>query len=121
MCHQGQSQNLWFWWLDILPPARNLRTDSRFALLFQDCLLTKIDEKLPFTGHVSGTFQQFYFVERFLAAGYLMGTQEVIISNPKRDAVDSTILCTIAAGNAVGFLESTVQTLDELLERAEFF
>ena len=35
--------------------------------------------------------------------------------------MDSTILCTIAAGNAVGFLESTVQTLDELLERAEFF
>ena len=89
--------------------------------MFQDCLLTKIDEKLPFTGHVSGTFQQFYFVEGFFAAGYLMGTQEVIISNPKRDAVDSTILCTIAAGNAVGFLESTVQTLDELLERSEFF
>ena len=104
-----------------MPPTRNLRTDRRFALLFQDCLLAKVDKELPFTGHVSGTFQQFYFVEGFFAAGYLMGTQEVIISNPKRDTVDSAILCTIAAGNAVGFLERTVQTLDELLERAEFF
>ena len=89
--------------------------------MFQDCLLTKINEKLPFTGHVSGTFQQFYFVERFFAAGYLMGPQEVIISNPKRDTVDSTTFCTIAAGDAVGFFEGTIQVLDELLEGAEFF
>ena len=50
-----------------------------------------------------------------------MRAQEVIISNPKRDAVDSAVLCTISAGDTVGFLEGTVQALNELFERAEFF
>lgn len=55
--HQGQSQNQRFWWLVILPLAWNLRTDRSFALLFQDFLLAKVDEKLPLASHVSGTFQ----------------------------------------------------------------
>lgn len=50
-----------------------------------------------------------------------MGTQEIIISDPKRNAVDSTIFRPIPTGNAVGFLEGTVQALNELLERTEFF
>lgn len=49
-----------------------------------------------------------------------MRTQEVIISNPKRDAVDSAIFCAIAAGGAVGFLKGTIQAFDELLKWAEF-
>ena len=92
-----------------------------FALLFQDCLLAQVDEKLPFSGHVPGTFQKLHFVQWFFAAGYLMGTQEIIISDPKRNAVDSTIFRPIPTGNAVGFLEGTVQALNELLERTEIF
>lgn len=50
-----------------------------------------------------------------------MRTKEVVIGNPKRNAVDSTIFSSIAAGDAVGFFEGTVQALDERLEKAEFF
>lgn len=47
----------------ILPQAQNLRTvsDSR-RLLLQDCLLSKIDEQLPLTGHVVSTGQHINLV-----------------------------------------------------------
>ena len=49
-----------------------------------------------------------------------MGTQEVIINNPKRDAVDSAIFCAVTAGDAVGLLKCAVQAFNELLEWAKF-
>lgn len=49
-----------------------------------------------------------------------MGMKEGIISNQKRDAVDSAIFCTIAASDPVGFLKGTIQAFDELLERTVF-
>ena len=67
-----------------LPRARNLRTDSGFALLlFQDYLLAEIDEKLPLTRHITGPFQEFYFIERLFAPIYFMRAEEVVISNPE--------------------------------------
>lgn len=34
--------------------------------------------------------------------------------------MDGAIFCTIATGNAIGFLKGTIQAFDELLERAVF-
>ena len=103
-------------------PARNLRTVSGFAvLLFQDCLLTEIDEKLPLARHIFSAFQQFHFIQRLFAARYFMRTQEVIVGHPERDAVYSAVFRAITTGNAVRFFESTVQTLNELFKRTEFF
>lgn len=50
-----------------------------------------------------------------------MRTKEVVISNPKRDAVNNIVFRTIIAGDTVEFFESVLQALDELLEWAEFF
>ena len=105
-----------------LPRARNLRTDSGFALLlFQDYLLAEIDEKLPLAGHVTGTFQEFHLIEWFLTPVFFMRPEEVVISHPERDAVVGTILGPVSAGDAVGFFKGAVQAFDDLLEGSEFF
>ena len=69
----------------------------------------------------SGTFQQFHFIQRFLTAGFLMRTQEVIVSAPERNAVYCSAVRTITAGDPVRFLECTVQAFDPLFEWSEFF
>ena len=67
-----------------LPRAPNLRTDDGFALLlFQDCLLAEIDENLPLTGHVTGTFQELHLIERLFAHVFFVRAEEVVISNPE--------------------------------------
>ena len=105
-----------------IPLAWNLRTVSGFRrLLLQDCLLSKVDQQLPLAGHVPGAFQQIDFVERLFATGFLMRTQEIIVSDPEGYAMAGTFFRTVAAGNAVGFFKSAVQPFYKLFERTEFF
>ena len=108
-----------FRWLVYLPRALNLRTVLGF-LLIQDGLLAEIDEQLPFSGHVAGTVQQIHFVQRFFTAGYFVGTQEVVVSYPKRDTVYGAIVCSVTAESAIGFFEGTVQSFDDLFEGSVF-
>jgi hypothetical protein len=49
----------------IIPPAQKLRTggvSQRVVLKIDDGLLTKVDEQLPFTGHIVRTFKQIDFI-----------------------------------------------------------
>ena len=89
--------------------------------MLQDRLLSEVDQQLPLAGHVTGAFQQFDFVERLFAAGFLMRAQEVIVSDPEGYAVAGAIFRTVTAGDAVGFFKSAVQPFDKLFERTEFF
>jgi len=34
-------------------------------MLFQDCLLAEIDEKLPLTKHITGAFQELHLINWF--------------------------------------------------------
>ena len=102
--------------------ARNLRTANRLRLLLlKDGLLTKVNQQLPFAGHVLGAFQQIDFVERLFAAGFFMRAQEVIVSDPEGYTVTGTIFRTVAAGDAVGLFKGAVQPFNKLFERKEFF
>ena len=81
-------------------------------------LLPKVNEKLPLARHVTCTFQNLHLIEWLLAARYLMGAQKIVVGNPKRGAVNSTIVSLVAAGDTVGFLKGAVQAFNDLLERA---
>lgn len=50
-------------------------------LKIKDGLLTKEDEKLPFSRHVISPFEHFYFVQDFVA-GVLVWTEKIVVSNP---------------------------------------
>ena len=105
-----------------LPLARNLRTVRSFrCLLLQDRLLSEIDEKLPLAGHVPGTFQQLNLVKGLFAAGFLMGTQEIVVRNPEGYAVAGSVFRAVAAGDAVRLLKGAVQPFNDLFERTELF
>ncbi len=64
---------------------------------------------------------RFHFIQSFLAAGFLIRPQEVIVSDPERNVVYCSAVRTIAAGNPVRFLECTVQASVQLFRRSEFF
>ena len=83
--------------------------------------MAQIDQELPFAGHIPSAFQQFHFIQRFPAAGFLMRTQEVIVSDPERNAVYCTAIRTVTAGDTIRFPECTVQAFDHLFEWPEFF
>lgn len=53
--------------------------------------------------------------------GYFMGTQEVVISDPQRNAVDGAIVILITTGDAVGFFKGAVQAFNDLFEWTKFF
>lgn len=62
VCHQGQVAKAV---AGIIPPAQKLRTGGvsrRVVLKIDDGLLTKVDEQLPFTGHIVRTFKQIDFI-----------------------------------------------------------
>lgn len=108
---------------ELLSRALNLGTDFSSCLGFlhlQDRLLPQEDEQLPLARHIVGIFQMLYFIEDTVVV-VLMRSEKVIISDPEGDIVVGTLIVVIAAGYAVGGFKRTVETLDHLFERPEFF
>lgn len=50
-----------------------------------------------------------------------MGTKEVVVGNPKGNAVHGAILGTVSAEGAVGFLEGSVESFNDLFKGTELF
>lgn len=63
-----------------------LRCSGAVFLHRLDGLLAEEDKELPFARHVVSARQHFYFVEYFIVVMF-MEPEEVIISNPKRQAI----------------------------------
>ena len=81
----------------------------------QDGLLAEEDDELPFAGHVVGALQHFHFVEDLVVL-VLVGTQEVVISNPEGQVVVGAVDIVKTVCRAVGSLVGTVEPFDHLLE-----
>ena len=77
------------------------------------------DQELPLPWHVIGTLKQIHFIEDFIA-GMLMGTQEVVVSNPEGQVIVGTVDVVEPVCMTVRRLIGTVQPLDHLFERAVF-
>ncbi len=96
-----------------------LRCRSSIFLHVQDSLLTEEDEKLPFTRHVVGTLQHFYFVE-YVVFLVFMRTEKVIVCDPEGKIVISTVDVVKAVCVTVRVLIGAVEAFNHLLERTVF-
>ena len=76
-------------------------------LKIQDCLLSKKDEKLPFSGHIVGTFQHINFIQNFISS-MLMWPEKVIIGNPESKVIVGTVDVIKAVCRSVRNLVCTV-------------
>ena len=84
----------------------------------QDSLLSKVNQKLPFTRHVISPFQHLYLVQNTIILLFVW-TEEIVINNPKRNIVVGTIEIVVATAYPVRGFEGTIQTFDHLFERSE--
>ena len=107
LCRSGIPRSIW------------LSASLRGFLKVFDGLLTQIDEELPLGRHVLSLFQLLDPVEDLIAF-FLVRPQEVVVGDPKSDVIVRSIVVVIAAFHTVCLLVGTVETLDELLEGAEF-
>ena len=105
-----QCQNIYF-------ACSQAKKGWKFRLVFNGQAV--IEEEIS-SRHVTDTFQQVHFVQWFFATGYLMWTQEVVVSHPERDTVNGTIVCTIPTKCTVSLFECTIKPFDDLLEGSVF-
>ena len=96
-----------------------LRLYSLLFLEIQDCLLPKEDQQLPFPWHVIGAFQHLDLVQ-YLVVVVFVGTQKVIVCNPKSKVIVGTVDVVKSVRFPVGSLVGAVQAFDHLLERTIF-
>lgn len=89
-------------------------------LYFQDRLLAKIDHQLPLARHVIAIPYDIVLNRRPVIIEF-MWPQEVVVGDPEREVIRSSIIVVKAIGRAVGSFISSVQAFDHLLIGPEFF
>lgn len=94
-----------------------LRLCSTVFLHVQDSLLPEKDKKLPFPGHVVGAPQHIHFIEDVVLS-MLMGTQEVIVSNPQGQVITGPVDAIETVCMTVGGLIGAVEPFYHLFVRA---
>ena len=85
-----------------------------------DLPLTQQHELLPLVRHPLHAFKCGHRVED-LAAEVMMRPKEVVVGDPEREIKIGILVAVITAGASVRSLESTVETLNQLLVRTELF
>ena len=96
-------------------------SSGRWRLLHpQDSVLAEQDQYLPFGRHVVGAGELIQIIE-YPVSIVLVGTEEVVVGDPKSDTVVRSIEVVIAAGSPVGEFEGAVHSFHDLFEGAELF
>lgn len=103
----------------ILLTTAPLRCQTAVFLQVQDGLLAKKDEQLPLARHVIGTLQYIYFVEDFVFV-VPVGTEEVVVSDPKCQVIAGAVNVIKAVCMAVRGFIGAVEPFDHLFKRAVF-
>ena len=81
-------------------------------------LLAEQDQELPLPGHVVSTLQHIDWIEHPVVA-VLMGTEEVVVSDPECHVIVGVIIIVVTAADPVSGFKCAVKPFDHLLVGAE--